>query len=126
MPVLQSHSAVKHFNYPFREADIEKWSAAQQSRLGGTATFALLFCSTECAAHMDELMEIVRIYGHVFTIVGCTGTGLIAGSREIENDPGVSIALYHLPNTRAHAHHISSCLTPDTMGTDPQTSFRQT
>lgn len=86
----------------------------QRKQLGGTATFALVFCSAECASHADELMEIVQIYGHVPTVVGCTGTGLIAGSSEIENDPGVTIALYRFPNTRAHARHIpASCLIED-------------
>ena len=111
MPVIQNHSSVSHFKYPFNELEIERWSSEQRAQLGGTATFALVFCSAECAAQADDLMEIVQIYGHVPTVLGCTGTGLIAGSCEIENDPGVTIALYRFPNTTAHAHHIpASCL----------------
>lgn len=111
MPVIQNHSVVSHFKYPFNESEIEQWSRQQRDELGGAATFALVFCSSECVAEAQELMEIIQIYAHVPTIIGCTGTGLIAGSSEIENDLGVTVALYRFPDTQAHARHIPArCL----------------
>ncbi|ADE54950.1 FIST signal transduction protein [Coraliomargarita akajimensis] len=110
MPILPNHAAVTHFPFPFSEAEIQRWSAQQRRELGGPATFALIFCSQEHVDDISDLIEIVQIYAHVPTVVGCSGVGLIANSDEIENDAGVSIALYRLPGTQAIAHHIpTSC-----------------
>jgi len=106
MSVLSGHSVVKFFNLPFNEAEVENWAAAQRDILVGTPTFAQLFTTPECSSHAKEIMEIVQIYAHAPTIVGCSASGLIADQQEIENEAGFCIALYHLPDTQARAIHL--------------------
>jgi small ligand-binding sensory domain FIST len=44
-----------------------------------------------------QILEIVRVHAQVPLLAGCSSQGLIAGSEEIEDNPGITLALYHLP-----------------------------
>ena len=106
MSVLTGHSVVKYFTLPFNEVEIEDWATAQKEALAGPATFGQLFTTPECSHRAKEIMEIVQIYAHVPTLIGCSASGLIAGHQEVENEAGFCIALYHLPDTQARAIHL--------------------
>ena len=106
MSVLSGHSVVKYFTLPFNEVEIENWATAQKEALAGPVTFGQLFTTTGCSRRAKEIMEIVQIYAHVPTMIGCSASGLIAGNQEIENEAGCCIALYHLPGTQARAIHL--------------------
>lgn len=106
MSVISGHSVVKYFNLPFSEAEVEAWAKAQTETLAGPATFGLLFTTPGCSSRAKEIMEIVRIYAQVPTIIGCSANGLIANQHEIENEAGFCVALYHLPDTQARAIHL--------------------
>ncbi|CAA6691973.1 Unannotated [Lentimonas sp. CC19] len=106
MSVLTGHSVVKFFNLPFNEVEVENWATAQRDILVDQPTFAQLFTTPECSRHAKEIMEIVQIYAHAPTIIGCSASGLIADQQEIENEAGFCIALYHLPETQVRAIHL--------------------
>jgi small ligand-binding sensory domain FIST len=106
MSVVSGHSVVKYFDLPFSGMQIETWAKEQKDLHPGPATFAILFTTQECISAAEEIMEIVRIYAQVHTVIGCCANGLIAGSREIEDGAGFSIALYYLPETQARAIHL--------------------
>jgi small ligand-binding sensory domain FIST len=108
MSVTLGHSVVQYFNWPYNEAEVQAWAKAQTDTLAGPATFGLLFTSDEFIAHADEIIEIVRIYAQVPTIIGCSASGLIADTHEIENNAGYCVALYHLPHTQARAIQLPS------------------
>lgn len=114
MPEPTKHSVVTHFSTPINHSEVQQWASKQRLNLPGPVSFALVFCSVECVDAMQELMEIIRIDGQVVNVIGCTGSALIANQNEIENDSGVSVALYHLPATTVHARHLpSECFQPD-------------
>ncbi|HBR67650.1 MAG TPA: hypothetical protein DEA16_05860, partial [Opitutae bacterium] len=106
MSVLPGHSVVKYFTLPFNEVEIEDWAKTQREALAGPVTFGQLFTTAGCSHRSKEIMEIVQIYAHVPTLIGCSASGLIAGHQEIENEAGCCIALYHLPGTQARAIHL--------------------
>ena len=106
MSVLSGHSVVKYFTLPFNEVEIENLAKSQKEALAGPVTFGQLFTTTGCSRRAREIMEIVQIYAHVPTMIGCSASGLIAGNQEIENEAGCCIALYHLPGTQARAIHL--------------------
>jgi small ligand-binding sensory domain FIST len=106
MSVIPGHSVVQYFNLPFNATEVEAWAKAQKDTLAGPATCGLLFTTPECSEHAKEIIEIVRIYAQVPTIIGCSSSGLIADTHEIENEAGCCVALYHLPHTQAHAIHL--------------------
>lgn len=106
MSVITGHIVVKYFTLPFNEVEIENWAKTQKEALAGPVTFGQLFTTPECSTRAKEIMEIVQIYAHVPTMIGCSASGLIAGQQEIENEAGFCVALYHLPDTHARAIHL--------------------
>ncbi len=106
MSVVSNHSVVRYFSLPFVEVEIEEWASQQLELLEGAPTFGCLFCTAEALPYALEILEIVRIYAHVPVMIGCSGSGLVADDREIEGEAGFTIALYHLPETRATVRHI--------------------
>lgn len=106
MPVSAGYSEVKFFSLECTDYEIEDWARSVGKQLRGAPTFALIFASNECTHRIKEICEIVQIYARVPQLIGCSSNGVIAESREIENEAGVSIALYHLPESQAKAIHI--------------------
>lgn len=106
MPVTPNHAVTRHFDSPPDEATLENWLSAQRKRHQGPPTFALLFTSPDCIESAPAIAELIQIYGHVPTVVGCSSNSLIADGCEHEDTTGFAIALYHLPSTQARAVHI--------------------
>jgi len=106
MSVITGHSVVKFFHLPLNEVEVEEWATAQREILVGEPTFAQLFTTPECSRHAKDIMEIVQIYAHAPTIVGCSASGLIADQQEIEGEAGFCIALHHFPETQVRALHL--------------------
>lgn len=110
MSVLSNHSVVRFFSLPFVASEIEEWAADQLKRLPGAPTFACLFCTEDALPYASEILEIVRIYAHVPVMVGCSGSALVANEHEVEGEPGFTVALHHLPDTRATVRHLPADL----------------
>ncbi|MFP4068933.1 MAG: FIST N-terminal domain-containing protein [Opitutales bacterium] len=108
MPFVEGHSVVRHFQLPCDEGCLEAWAREQRSVLKGPATMALVFSGSGNNGRLDEILEIVRIYAQVPVVAGASAVGLVANERELENETGFSVALYHLPDTRAHSLHLPS------------------
>lgn len=108
MSVVPNHSSVHYFDLPFSATELEAWAAAQREALPGPVTFGMLFCTERALPRAQEILEIVQIYAHAPVMVGCSGSGLIADSKEIEGEAGFCVALYHLPETQATVRHIPS------------------
>ena len=53
-----------------------------------------------------ELLELVRVYGHVPTLVGCSGTGLVGTAQEQEEGSGFSLMLVSLPGGHGHGLRV--------------------
>lgn len=106
MSVIAGHSVVHYFPLPFNGVEVEHWVKAQKEALAGPVTFAQLFTTPDCSEQAKEIMEIVQIYAHAPTVIGCSASGLIASDQEVENEAGFCIALYHLPDTKVHAVHL--------------------
>lgn len=108
MPVVSNHSVVQYFGLPFIETEVEEWASQQVGALAGPATFGTLFCTEEALPHARDILEIVRIYARVPLMIGCSGSAVIAGSREIEGEAGFALVLYHLPGAHASVRHVSA------------------
>jgi small ligand-binding sensory domain FIST len=74
-----------------------------REQLAGKPTFGLVFISPDYAGKAADVLEIIRVYGHVPVLLGCSGTGLVGSAREQEEGPGFSVLLFSLPGARATA-----------------------
>src|SRR5476649_240871 len=100
---------------PFDEAVIRDTATQLRQELSGKPTFGLVFVTPDYAEKANDLLELVRVYGHVPTLVGCSGTGLVGVGQEQEEGSGFSLLLVSLPGAKATSH----CFTQDMVEAGP-------
>jgi len=67
---------------PFDEGVIRETAVQLRQQLSGKPTFGLVFVTPDYAEKANDLLELVRVYGHVPTLIGCSGTGLVGRAQE--------------------------------------------
>lgn len=63
---------------------------------------AFVFTSTVYRVSWPDLLRSVRDRLHPKVLIGCSGSGIIGGDRELEWVPAVSIVAAHLPDVQLH------------------------
>jgi len=94
---------------PFNEAVIRDTAAQLRAQLTGKPAFGLVFVTPDYAEKAADLLELIRVYGHVPTLIGCSGTGLVGLSQEQEEGPGFSLLVVSPPGGKA----TSLCFSQD-------------
>src|SRR5262249_35585277 len=84
----------------FEEKRVIAAVSAASAEVGADASLALVFVTPDYAPHLEEFLELVRVYGRAPLLVGSSGAGLIGTSNEMEDAPGFSLLLLSLPNTK--------------------------
>ena len=100
---MPQHAASRLVSGPFDEEVIRQTAIELRDQLTGQPTFGLVFATPEYAERASEFLELIRIYAHVPTLVGCSGLGLVGVGQEQEEGPGFSLLLVHLPDVTATA-----------------------
>jgi len=104
---------------PFDEAVVRDTAVQLREELDGKPTFGLVFVTPDYAEKAPDLLELVRVYGHVPTLIGCSGTGLVGRSQEQEEGPGFSLLLVSVPGGRATSFSFNQ----ETVETSPGADF---
>jgi small ligand-binding sensory domain FIST len=80
---------------------------AARSALGaGQVDLALVFLSPEHVGDVHALLEAVHGELVPRALAGTTGEAVIAGDRELEGVPAVSVLAARLPDTEVRVHHV--------------------
>lgn len=79
--------------------------AAVRGRLA-RLDFAIAFVSPEHARELAPRLGDVLGLGPAGTLLGCTGAGIIGGTREIEDRPAVSVTAAELPGVTCKAFRV--------------------
>ena len=74
-----------------------------REQLSDKPTFGLVFATPDYAEKAEEFLELIRVYGHVPTLVGCSGTGLVGKSQEQEEGSGFSLMFLSVPGAKVTA-----------------------
>jgi small ligand-binding sensory domain FIST len=98
---MPHYAASKLVAGSFDEAVIRDTAVELRGQLSGQPTFGLVFVTPDYADKASDLLELIRVYGHVPTLIGCSGTGLVGCAQEQEDGPGFSLMLVSLPGGRA-------------------------
>ncbi|MBI3415116.1 MAG: FIST C-terminal domain-containing protein [Verrucomicrobia bacterium] len=99
-----SFAAADHWRGGFDEARLQEWAARLRSQLAASSvSLGLVFMTPEFFPHAAQVLELLRVHAKVPLLVGCSSKSLIVGEREIENEPGLVLGLYHLPGVELHA-----------------------
>lgn len=93
---------------PFDEGALRAWAEALRSRLAAPAvSLGLVFIAPKLFAHAAQILELLRVHARVPLLVGCSSTGLIAGSAEVEDNAGLALGLYYLPGAKLEAFRFA-------------------
>ncbi len=87
---------------PYSEQIVIDAAREALREVGGHVTCAFVFASADYQPFLADFLELIQLHGHVPTIVGCSGTGLIATGEEAEQATGFSLLFLHLPKTQLH------------------------
>ena len=98
---MPSFAASRLVNGPYDEGRIRETAVELRQELNGKPTFGMVFVTPDYAEKAADLLEIVRVYGHVPTLIGCSGTGLVGTAREQEEGPVFSLMMMSLPGAKA-------------------------
>ena len=91
----------------FSEEMVIKAARETRAELGAEVSCAFVFFSIGYAEHLADFLELVRVYGQVPLLVGCSGGGLVGTGHEAEDQEGFSLQLLSLPDTRLHVYEFS-------------------
>ena len=84
-----------------------------QDLAGATPDLAILFVSAEYTAEYDWLPRLVNQNLGPVRLFGCSGGGVIGGGREVENRPGLSLTVAHMPGVEVDCFHLEGSDLPD-------------
>ena len=106
--MLTKFSVAAHWQGGMDEAGLQRWAADLRARLASpSVTLGLVFLSPQFFPKAVEVLEILRVHGQIPLLAGCSSTSLIANEREIQEDAGLVLALYHLPGAELQALHFT-------------------
>lgn len=100
---MSSFAASRLVTGSFDEAVIRETATQLREQLAGKPVFGLVFATPDYADKATDFLELIRVYGHVPTLVGCTTTGLVGGAVEQEEGSGFSLMLISAPGAKATA-----------------------
>jgi small ligand-binding sensory domain FIST len=104
---MPTFAASRLVNGPYDEGQIRETAVALRQELSGKPTFGLVFVTPDYAEKAPDLLEIVRVYGHVPTVIGCSGTGLVGRAQEQEEGSGYSLMMLSMPGGTATSLNFS-------------------
>lgn len=96
-----------HWKGDFEESALQRWAEHLRAGLNGKTTLGLIFMTPRFFPNARQVLEVVRVHAQVPLLVGCSSQALIAGSEEIEEGGGVSLALFHLPGAKLQAFRFT-------------------
>jgi small ligand-binding sensory domain FIST len=106
--VNTEYSIAAHWSGGFDEAGLREWAEKLRGQLRAPeVSLGLVFMTPRFFPHANQILEILRVHARIPLLAGCSSTGLIAGSEEIEENAGITLALYSLPGAQLRAIHFT-------------------
>jgi small ligand-binding sensory domain FIST len=103
-----TYSAAAHWRGEFDEHRFQEWVEALRARVTARPlSLGLVFIAPPLFARAPQILEIIQVHGHVPLLAGCSSQSLIAMNEEIEDQAGVSLALYSLPGAELKGFHFT-------------------
>jgi small ligand-binding sensory domain FIST len=102
--VNNKFSIAAHWEGDFDEIVLQHWAADLRAKLRAKkVSLGLVFMSPKFFPHAQAVLEILQVHAQIPLLAGCSGKNLIAGTREIEENAGLVLALYALPGAELKA-----------------------
>lgn len=100
------------------EAAVQEVVEKAQQRLRSPAHLGFVFISSAFASEYSRLIPLLKERLSLPHLLGCSGGGVVGSNfngqpEEIEDEPGISLSLAHLPGVAVHPFHIAADDLPD-------------
>lgn len=83
-------SVSAHWQGGFDEAGLQRWAEDLFRRLAAPkVSLGLVFLAPRFTQHAAAVLEVLRVHARIPLLVGCSGASLVAGTEEIEEQPGI-------------------------------------
>ena len=91
-------SIAAHWTGGFDENGLRDWAKNLRAQLTAPqVSLGLVFMAPRFFPHAQQVLEILRVHARIPLLAGCSSTGLITGTQEIEEAAGLVLALHSLP-----------------------------
>src|SRR5438105_8831909 len=92
----------------FDEAGLQNWAEGLRAQLPAPrVSLGLLFMNPKFFPHSARVLELLRVHARIPLLAGGSATSLIAGEQEIEEQTGLVLGLYHLPEAVLQPFHFT-------------------
>jgi small ligand-binding sensory domain FIST len=106
--VQNEFSVAAHWAGGFDEPGLQAWAGDLRRQLKPRAvSLGLVFMASKLFPHAAQVLELLRVHAQIPLLAGCSSQSLIAGEHEIEDQAGLVLGLYALPNARLQAFHFT-------------------
>lgn len=101
-------SVAAHWRGDFDENGLQRWAEDLRTQLHAPqVSLGLVFMSPRFFPHAKQILEVLRVHARIPLLAGCSSQSLIVGDEEIEENAGVTVALYSLPGAELKAFHFT-------------------
>jgi small ligand-binding sensory domain FIST len=99
--VSNEHSVAAHWQQDFDETGLRQWAQDLRAQLRAPqVSLGLVFMTPRFFSEAKQVLEILRVHARIPLLAGCSSTALVAGAEELEDNPGIVLALYSLPSAK--------------------------
>jgi small ligand-binding sensory domain FIST len=92
----------------FDETALSEWARQLRRELRAPrVSLGLLFMTPHYFEAAPRILEVLRVRAEIPLLLGCSSTGLIMGSREIEDERGLVLSLLSLPGAELKGVHFT-------------------
>lgn len=101
-------SVAGHWASDFDERELQKWAEELRGELRAPkVSLGLVFMSPKYFSQAKQILEILRVHAQIPLLAGCSSQSLIVGEQEVEQNAGLTAALYAMPGADVKAFHFS-------------------
>jgi len=106
--VSSEHSVAAHWTGDFDEAALQQWAEKLRTQLRAEqSSLGLVFMAPRFFSRANQILEILQVHARIPLLAGCSSQGLILGNKEIEDNTGLTLALFALPGAQLQALHFT-------------------
>jgi len=106
--VSNEFSVAGHWANEFEERELQKWAENLRGQLRATkVSLGLVFMSPKYFPYAKQILEILQVHGQIPLLAGCSSQSLIVGEEEVEQNAGLTLALYAMPGADVKAIHFA-------------------
>jgi small ligand-binding sensory domain FIST len=106
--VSNEFSVAGHWANEFEERELQKWAENLRGQLQAPkVSLGLVFMSPKFFPNAKQILEILQVHGQIPLLAGCSSQSLIVGEEEVEQNAGLTLALYAMPGADVKAIHFA-------------------